>query len=806
MSNNKPTKSASHEYLTSLGNLLKFLGGAVGASSLGMTIIYAMGFVIVNTSLLRYGAYELSVLGTEFLAAGISYSVLTLFVIFFGAVIVNLLAKKVAEKVAKKWEWVILVGAGLLVGAVLLLVVHLITGLFFGVQWRVKVDGAFIWGYWVALAGGIYIKWLDRRGLWQKLIAPAPKLPEIGKAVLWGILLLLVPLLGYGKFVYPSFPKSWGGGSPIYVEFVVEQEAKAMLETLGLRVSDQGLTERVTFLTESPERIFVVTQREDTLSFDPSLVKASKFYDVNYYASAEAHLASGDWYREARQWDRAIREYDAALLIEANLLDAWVGRGRAYTEKYLESVRKDPPDQQAYDSAHRDLTDAIRQAEEEKDDPTAALAHYQRGRLFFGYQEYKKAAEDVKDAIKFDPSFRREAMLADVFWENIRARDDDTFRRALHDSDSWIAKEYAELGRELENAGEMEQAVALYDLAAQIAEESAKDKESAAEYRFYRGNVLENLSRVGDASREYYTATLLMPNVTEYKYLYALLSYELDRSEKKEYREAVERNPNMTHYRYRFALLSYEDGRFERAEEECKELIGLAEKAAKEDVATISCRIVLGNVYRDNKKWNVARPEYDQAASLALESRAPSLAAEAYYHWGRLEAEAEDTEEAIALLERAVWLDQAYSEKAELEADFDILRALSGYQKAISPPIVERIESDVDKRTVIFHLQEPANDFPERVIVLTKILQLADLTPIDTGQAEKVEVSEDQLVYTFHLRQDASYNASELASALRELLKLVGKPLTQESGAVDLGSYPPFARGQSAPAVCSLYA
>jgi hypothetical protein len=50
-----------------------------------------------------------------------------------------------------------------------------------------------------------------------------------------------------------------------------------MLEVLGLGVGEGGLTERVAFLNECPDRLFVVTQRRDTLSFDPALVKASRF-------------------------------------------------------------------------------------------------------------------------------------------------------------------------------------------------------------------------------------------------------------------------------------------------------------------------------------------------------------------------------------------------------------------------------------------------------------------------------------------------------------------------------------------------
>jgi tetratricopeptide (TPR) repeat protein len=543
----------------------------------------------------------------------------------------------------------------------------------------------------------------------------------------------------------------------------------------------------VTFLTECPERIFVVTQRGDTLSFDSSLVKASKFYDVNYYATADAHLTNGDWYREQRQWSRAISEYNAALLIQADLLDARIGRGRAYTEKYLESARKESPDQQAYDSANDDLTGAILQAEKTKDDQRAARAHYHRGRLRFHHVEHKdKTSEDVAQAIHLDSSFLRDAMLEEDFWESIRATD-DTFRRALHDSDSWLTGEYARLGREFEDGGEAEQAVALYDLAAHIAEDFAKDVKSAAQYRAYKGNVLENELRVEDAIEEYKEAVRLMPQMAEYRYRLALLSYEYKRSEdaEKEYREAVKLNPTMTHYRYRFALLYYEYGLLEQAEKECQELIGQA-KATKEDVATISCRIVLGNVYRDLKKWNVAGPEYDQAANQAMEFGTPSLAAEAYYHRALLEARSEDPKQAIPWLTKAVWLDRACSEKAELEGDFAILRVSAGYQKAISPPIVVKIGSDTEKRTVSFHLQKPVDDFPERLAVLTQILRRADLiTPDGTGQAESFEVSEDQLVYTFQLRQDASYSASDLAIDLRELLGLAGEPLTQESSATD---------------------
>lgn len=745
MSNNERGQNKDPKQLIKhLSDLLKLLGGAVGASSLGVTIIYAMGFVVANTSLLRHGAYELSLLRTEFLAAGISYSVLTIGMVLLGTMVVGWLVK--TFKVRIIWA---------LAGTVLLLVMSYVVRLFpAGLQWWSGFGRAVIWGYMVALVGGIYVEYL--KDFWRKLAASAPELPEIVKPVLGGVGLLLVALVSYGGYAYPHLPKSWGGGSPIYVEFVIEEEAVGMLETLGLRIGEGGLTERVTFLTESSERIFVVTQRGDTLSFDPSLVKASRFYNVDYYVSAEAHLGRGDWYREQRQWSRAISEYDAALLIQHDLLDAQVGRGMAYSEEYLESTGDDSSDS-LYRSAFDGFTDAIRQAEKKmgavgqdeetkgKIEAALALAHYQRGRLCFHRQEYDEAANDVKDATECALGFRDMAMLEKAFEE--RTLDDPDFRYEMYGmSDGELAEAYGALGNTLK-ADEPEKAEYAYQMAAQIAR-GAKDlpesrrRERSAHFHNLRAQVLESLPR---------------PRIEK--------AYEA-------WKGAKEADPSNWMYHYQFARLSYKRGLSEEAKDECAEVI----KREEQDLATIGCRILRGNVNRDegNEKADPQPSEdYTWAGEKAVDYGHPSYAAAAYYHHARLEAGEGNADEAIQLLEKAVWLDRPLSEEAEVEVDFDVLResaSVDYYQRAIDPPIVVGIESDDGERTISFLLQEPVDDFFERLTVLMQIFPQADLDILDSTDQD--EPSEGQLLYTFQLGERTTYSANELAGRLRALLKL----------------------------------
>lgn len=745
-----------------LGDLLKLLGSAVGASSLGVTLLYMVGFVVVNTSLLRHGAYDISLLRAEFLAAGISYAILTLGMILAGAAAVNWLVEHVEDFLSQSEEGeksvpltathrltsLVII---LFTGAVFLLSVNRVAHLFpAGFQWWQRFGRAVTWGYTVALVGGIYVEYLEREGFWREISAPTPAFPALINPMMLGVGLLMVALVSYGGYAYPYLPKSWGGGSPIYVEFIVVEESRHMLETLGLRIGDEGLSERVEFLTESEERIFVLTQQGDTLSFAPDLVQASKFYDIDYYVSAEAHLNRGDWYREQREWTAAIREYNAALLIQASLLEARIGRGMAHAERYIESARTDTPNNQAYYAANNDLSEAIlqTQSDEVKDDQQAAQAYYYRGRLSFYDQNKERAAQDVSWAIRLDPGYLQTAMLEEAFRADVLT--DDAFRGEMYNMTvGELAEEYGTLGRFLASQSP-EKAPAMYDMAANLAQkalDSPNRLERSAYFYNLKAQALESLSRNEEA---------------------------LDA-----WRRTLELDPRNMAYHYQYARLAYARGLLEEAQAKCDVVFA----RGRVDSVTIDCRILQGNLNRDKEMTSQAIEDYTWAAQKAIERGFPSSAASAYYQRARLEAKRGETERAIAWLSKSMWLDRSLKEKAEMESDFNVIRESSAYQKALSPPVVVEIRSDLVERSIEFLLQEPADDFPEHVATLvTQILQLTDVLQLnDAGHAELYAISEDQRLYVFRLKADASHNAAEVAGVLRRLLGLTDETVMIQS-------------------------
>lgn len=733
-----------------LEKLLKTLGSLAGVSSIVLGILYVMGFVITNTSLQRHGAYELSLLRAEFLAAGISFSVLTLVAILVGTMLIDPLANFLGSKADGRPLLVLAIRGSfrpisvliILVAGVLLLILtkSIVRTFSEGVKWWEQFGSALSWAYVVALSGGIYVKCLEQVDFWKKLVSSS--LPEIGQPILVGVCLLLVALVTYGAFAYQQLPRSWGGGNPIYVEFMIKEEARAMLTTLGLEIGQNGLTERVTFLNESPKRIYVITQRGDTLSFDPGLVEASKFYDVRFYVSADVHLSDGDWFREQGQWNRAIHEYDAALLISVDLFEARIGRGIVYVEKYIKSVQEGTPDQGAYSSAVEDLMEAIKQIGEPAEEASrAAEAHYHLSHLHFFAKNEEEAFKNFTEAIKLDSSFREMIMLEGAFREAYLGK--ASFRKILYDSDQVLADEYARLGNELREGDDIEKALTLYDVAISLAERFFPDDYGRrAQYHVYRGDALEALSRMTEAIAEYNEARSLDPSVLRYS--------------------------------YKYAKLSYKQGLLQDAKDACQMVIDQIRNDTVEDTAPVGCLIVVGNVHRDYEEWDIAIDSYSQAVRQSKALGATSFTADSYYEWARLEARRENAGGAIQYLENATWLNQAHAKDAESEVDFEPLHELVDFQRALSPPIIVGIEVNTEEETIIFRLQDSVDDFPERVTVLTRILgEGALITSEDTGQASSVEISEDKLVYTFFLREDASYSSVDLASDLRNILALV---------------------------------
>ncbi len=413
----------------------------------------------------------------------------------------------------------------------------------------------------------------------------------------------------------------------------------------------------------------------------------------------------------------------------------------AHAERYIESARTDTPNNQAYYAAYSDLTEAIlqTQSDEVKDDQQAAQAYYYRGRLSFYYQDKERAAQDVSWAIRLVPSYLQTAMLEQAFRADVLAN--DAFRSKMYNMNvGELAEEYGALGRALASQSP-EKAPAMYDMAANLAQkvfDSPNRLERSAYFYNLKAQALESLSRNEEA---------------------------LDA-----WRRTLELDPRNMTYHYQYARLAYARGLLEEAQAKCDVVFA----RGRADAVTIDCRILQGNLNRDKEMIRQALEDYTWAAQKAIELGFPTSAASAYYQRARLEAKRGDVERAIAWLSKSVWLDRSLKEKAEMESDFNVIRESSAYQKALSPPTVVEIRSDILERSIEFLLQEPADDFPEHVAVLvTQVLQLTDVIKLnDAGHAELHAISEDQRLYVFRLKEDAPHNAAELASMLRRLLGL----------------------------------
>jgi tetratricopeptide (TPR) repeat protein len=545
-----------------------------------------------------------------------------------------------------------------------------------------------------------------------------------------------------------------GGGSPVFVEFYVQDEAKEMLQTLGLRVGKDGLTERVEFLTASPERIFVVSQREETMSFESNLVKASKFYTVNYYVSADAHFTTGEWYFCEDQWDIAIQEYSKAILIQADMVDAWKGRGVAYLEKYALS----PEDNSLYSNALSDLTKALELLEGDQKDAQFAYVHYERGRLHFlkavqlkkegasdeSDKELKESYNDLREAFDKDPLLIDSALLETAFKDNILESDNNKFRMVLEDPEGGIIVErYASLASTYSNEGRFDEASYAYEMASILAFNILKDDKLSARYHCMRARILEEQSKNNEA---------------------------LD-----EWKEAVKLDETKPDYHYGLAKLSYRTGAVDEAHSECQqELIDPFEEEKLEFSHEIAdCYIIIGNIARDSEDFDSATQCYEEAAKLSKENGLFTTEASAYFDRARLEARRRNINEALNYLESAVWLDRSYGEKAESEHDFELCREQNRYRQVISPPIILRVMSSEEDRTITIVIQESVDDFLISLAGLSRILDFPVLvTPEGGGLAQSYSLSEDGLNYKFQLAEDTWSDVSKLAETLRGFLRL----------------------------------
>lgn len=202
------------------GKLLLALGGTC----------YAVGLVIVNAYLFRYGVYSTSLLRSEYVLAGL----LWLFLLAVGSVLVAAADRSLKDRTGRR-RLFIAISVALRVLAALLLPAALV-GLFSGLElfltdWRTWVIVAVILltpGYILPHARDCAI---DIRG-WRSSGAKFADFPIERVAMLCFFCLLAVG--SYAHIVYPSFLPMYGGGRPIQVRLVPAPGSAEVFTALAL--------------------------------------------------------------------------------------------------------------------------------------------------------------------------------------------------------------------------------------------------------------------------------------------------------------------------------------------------------------------------------------------------------------------------------------------------------------------------------------------------------------------------------------------------------------------------------------------
>jgi hypothetical protein len=193
-------------------------------------ICYAVGLVIVNAYLLRYGVYSTSLLLSEYVLAGL----LWLFLLAVGSVLVAAADRALKDRTGRR-RLFIAIGVALRVLAALLLPATLV-GLFSGLEllltdWRTWVVVAVILltpGYILPHARDCAI---DIRG-WHASGAKFADFPIDRVSMLCFFCLLAVG--SYAHIVYPSFLPMYGGGRPTQVRLVPAPGSAEVFTALAL--------------------------------------------------------------------------------------------------------------------------------------------------------------------------------------------------------------------------------------------------------------------------------------------------------------------------------------------------------------------------------------------------------------------------------------------------------------------------------------------------------------------------------------------------------------------------------------------
>jgi len=211
-------------------------------------IAYALGFLITNVYLnMVYGIYDFALIKARYISTGFTFLLLC----FMAAVwaflllqIANTETKSLGSRF-KKWSFVFFVW--LLTSSFSSLSLKTLLVIVEGFRWQAMYELPVTFWFWWAIPYFALHIWFLRRGGLKRSGVPIP----VSSGVFTGLVVLAAI---YGRFYYPLLPFSLGGGMPISIQMVADEERVQMVQQL-VPIERENITETV-YLIEQSEKFY----------------------------------------------------------------------------------------------------------------------------------------------------------------------------------------------------------------------------------------------------------------------------------------------------------------------------------------------------------------------------------------------------------------------------------------------------------------------------------------------------------------------------------------------------------------------
>jgi Flp pilus assembly protein TadD len=444
---------------------LQVFAGLAGATGL----FYAIGFLIVNVSLLRLGVYETALISVGYVVPGIAFAVIVSLSALATIGASNFWQGLLRNAPARRWLIPAGVIATLAAGSVAL---GWFMWFFRNIAWGVAawclalnfVVVLMVYTEQLALVNRLAVKpRLDDKGnplspLQARLKSPPFLLTAAG--------LLFASVLLYGQFAYEQIPPVFGGGLPSVVRFYGANVTELAKIGIDPEPGQQQLTERVQLIAQTEDR-YIVRAADLTLSFDKEFVQGIRYEQPEFFLDEayilESHTRQGERFFADERYDEARSEFDFVLDRKRDYAPALRGRiGIALLDDTLDLDR-------AYDDYEQ-----------------LAKVEPQNGENYYGFalvQVRRALAQgQTPDAGQVVATLQSAAAISSTLLE--RARGDELFNPlrgnaafdpAVYGSGPDAARWFRARGESLAQANDLDGAIGAYEWAVRYDMQYASD-------------------------------------------------------------------------------------------------------------------------------------------------------------------------------------------------------------------------------------------------------------------------------------------------------------------------------------------